>query len=120
MTDTTLINRAKEALEGWDRVKSDLENFDGDRRGHVAALTEYAEMLNGKTARDLARALIREHETTSRLTKRLEALRTYFDLSEEELGDLTRDERADCVRQHRLICEALAYRKAQGETDNDK
>ena len=75
MTDTTLINRAKVALEGWDRVKSDLENFDGDRRGHVAALTEYAEMLNGKTARDLARALIREREAAERLANAIEEWR---------------------------------------------
>ena len=53
-----LIERAKAALAGWDRVKADLADFDGDRRGHLAALTDYAERLNGKTARDLARALI--------------------------------------------------------------
>lgn len=42
------------------------------------------------------------------LVKRLKALQTYFDLSDEELDAMTRDERADCVRQHRLIAEALA------------
>lgn len=41
------------------------------------------------------------------LVKRLKALQTYFDLSEEELNLLTKDERADCIRQHRLITEAL-------------
>lgn len=49
------------------------------------------------------------------LVKRLKALQTYFDLDEEELASLTKDERADTIRQHRLITECLtAYRKARG------
>lgn len=47
------------------------------------------------------------------LVKRLTALQTYFDLSDEELGQMTKDERADTLRQHRLITDALAaYRAA--------
>ncbi len=48
------------------------------------------------------------------LVKRLKALQTYFDLSDEELESMTSDERADTIRQHRLISEALAaFRQAQ-------
>jgi hypothetical protein len=48
------------------------------------------------------------------LVKRLKALQTYFDLSDEELESITPDERADTIRQHRLIAEALAaFRQAQ-------
>jgi len=47
------------------------------------------------------------------LVKRLKALQTYFDLSDEELESMTPDERADTMRQHRLIAEALAaFRQA--------
>jgi hypothetical protein len=47
------------------------------------------------------------------LVKRLKALQTYFDLSNEELESMTPDERADTMRQHRLIAEALAsFRQA--------
>ena len=99
---TYLIERAKVALEGWDRVKGDLEDFDGDRRGHVSALTEYAEMLNGKTARDLARALIREREAAEALVDLIE-------------GDLVgTDWKRECYAR------VAAYRKATKETDDDQ
>ncbi|WP_162685483.1 hypothetical protein [Roseovarius amoyensis] len=53
------------------------------------------------------------------LVKRLKALQTYFNLDEEELASLTKDERADTIRQHRLISEALtAYRKAREGQDD--
>ena len=97
MTNDALINRTKEALHEY-------------MCGDIDALDDIAPQL--------AYALIRKHEAEERLAKRLEALRTYFDLSEEELGDLTRDERADCVRQHRLICEALTIEEARKELGN--
>ena len=48
------------------------------------------------------------------LVERLKALQTYFDLSDEELESMTRDEKADTIRQHGLISKALAaFRQAQ-------
>jgi hypothetical protein len=99
---TDLIERAKAALELYD--------------SHPELAEQCLPFMP-----DLARALIREREAAAQLTKRLVALRTYFDLSEEELDALTRDERADCIRQHRLIGETLStYRKVTKETNNDK
>jgi len=52
------------------------------------------------------------------LFKRLKALQVYFDLSDEELEALTPNERADTLRQHRLITEALAaYNAKRGERE---
>lgn len=57
----------------------------------------------------LAEELERMEEATGHLVTRLKALKTYFDLDDEELDMMEPNARADCIRQHRLIAEALGY-----------
>jgi hypothetical protein len=58
--------------------------------------------------------LDRTEKAAFHLLNRLKALQTYFDLCPEELNEMGPNERADCIRQHRLITEALsAYHKAR-------
>jgi hypothetical protein len=54
---TDLIERAKEALEGLRKTRADMQEFDGDRRGHYAAMDSYASDLED-IAPDMAEALI--------------------------------------------------------------
>ena len=66
----------------------------------------------------LVAELERTEKATFHLVTRLKDLQRYFDLDPEELNEMEPNERADCIRQHRLITEALsAYHKARKGQD---
>jgi hypothetical protein len=115
---TDLITRVKAALKSatlrpWRKDYDSDGIFTGEIKGPVFTVYEdycvadWVADFNSDLialAPDMARALIAAEE---HLVARLKRLRTYFDLSDEELEAMTPNERADCIRQHRLICEAL-------------
>ena len=66
----------------------------------------------------LVAELERTEKSTFHLVTRLKDLQRYFDLDPEELNEMEPNKRADCIRQHRLITEALStYHKTRKGQD---
>jgi len=95
-----------DANEAPERIWADAPSiFDGSDVWH----SEPDECRTEYIRKDVSDAAVAaERELSKALVKRLKCLEKYFDLSDEELEDMSHDERADTKRQHRLIKEAMA------------
>jgi len=105
VTDTTLIERAKEALEGATQVVSDVKQTEAThtRNPAIDRNCRYWFVEHGDTLLDLAHALIREREAAERLA---EACESAFD-------------GIDATGPQEFYLALSAYREAQEETGDE-
>jgi len=141
VTDTTLIERAKEALkivgdDTWSLTPQ--ETYDGrsttlyyrvmDQNLNAICCEEYGAHCDGGAkkmhlialAPDLARALIREREARERLARALDEMldHVFQESFARGMGEIEDADEGPAVARARETL--TAYRKAQEETDNDK